>query len=54
MGRQEIYGERKEKRIRPNKRELHEQLYTEMVKSGTIRLAFGLVGTVLQGKDYQN
>ena len=54
MGRQKIYGERKEERIRPNKRELHEQLYTEIVKSGTIRFAFGLVGTVLQGKDYQN
>ena len=32
----DIDGERKEERIRPKKRELHELPYKEMVKSGNI------------------
>ena len=38
---QEIDGERRENKAK--KRELHELLYTTMVKSGTIRLATGFV-----------
>ena len=37
-----IDGERKEERIIPKKRELHELLYTKMVKFGTIRLHSGV------------
>ena len=38
---QEIYRERTEERMRPQKRELHELPYLEIAKSGTIRLASG-------------
>ena len=39
MGGQETDGERKEERMKPKKRELHELPYFEIAKSGTIRLA---------------
>ena len=43
MGCQEIGGERKYKRTRPKKRELHELPYTEMVKSETFSLSVNLL-----------
>ena len=39
---QYIYRKRKAKRTRPKKRQLHELPYTDLVKSGTIRLLSGL------------
>ena len=38
---QEKVRERKEKRMRPEKRQWHELLHTEIVKSGTVRLTSG-------------
>ena len=38
---QETNGERREARIRPKKKELHELLYTKIEKSGIIRLTSG-------------
>ena len=38
---QETNGERREARIRPKKKELHELLYTKIEKSGIIRLTYG-------------
>ena len=35
--------ERKDERIRPKKKELHELPYFEIVKSGTIRLDSGMI-----------
>ena len=37
MERQEVDGERKDEKRRPEKRELHELPYTKLVKPGTIR-----------------
>ena len=39
MGCQEIEKGRKDERLRPKKRKLHELPHKEIVKSGTIRLA---------------
>ena len=42
MGLQRLDGGRKEERMRQNTREWHELPYTEIVKSGTVRLASGV------------
>ena len=47
--RYDIDRECKRARIRPKKRELHELLYTQTVKSGTIRLDSGFVPTGNRG-----
>ena len=42
MGCQEEDGEKKERETETERRYVHELPYTEMVKSGTIRLALGI------------